>query len=166
MADGIFMSQVRYGLPLYCPVKIEEGDPSPGCIDKIEVAFNDCLRLLTGNQRSDKSSIKSMLEELNWLSLNQLSAETRLVQAWKTAHVDDYCLQDTLSQRKKGGYSTRGSETISFDPGVDGRSISSGTFVHQTAKLWNQAPRSIKTASSLEIAKREIRTHVKTLPIS
>ena len=89
VADGIFMSQVRYGLPLYCPVKVKEGDPSPGCIDQIEVAFNDCLRLLTGNQRSDKSSIRCMLEELNWLSLNQLSAETRLVQAWKTANVDD-----------------------------------------------------------------------------
>ena len=160
------MSQVRYGLPLYCPVKIKEGDPSPGCIDQIEVAFNDCLRLLTGNKRSDQASIKSMLEELDWLSLNQLSAETRLVQAWKTAHVEDYCLQDTLSLRKKGGNPTRVSETVSFDPGVDCRITSSGTFVHQTAKLWNQAPKSIKTASSLEIAKREIRAYVKTLPIS
>ena len=166
VADGIFMSQVRYGLPLYCPVKIKDDDPSPGCIDKINVAFNDCLRLLTGNQRSDHASIQSMLKELDWLSLNQLSAETRLVQAWQTAHVDDYCLQDTLKLRKKGVYPTRGNEVDHFDPGVDCRNISSGTFVNQTARIWNQAPKTIKTATSLEIAKREIRAFVRKLPIS
>ena len=31
VADGIFMSQVRYALPLYCPIKISETDPTPGC---------------------------------------------------------------------------------------------------------------------------------------
>ena len=166
MADGIFMSQVRYGLPLYCPVKIKEEDPTPGCIDKLTVAFNDCLRLITGNTRQDHTSIKNMLEELGWLSLNQLSAETRLIQAWNTAHVEDYCLQDTLTKRRKGSYSTRGSEVDHFEPGKDNRITSSGSFVNQTAKLWNQAPIQIKSATTLEQAKSLIRSYVKTLPIS
>ena len=130
VADGIFMSQVRYGLPLYCPVKIKEEDPTPGCIDKLSVAFNDCLRLITGNTRQDHTSIKNMLEELDWLSLNQLSLETRLIQAWNTAHVEDYCLQDTLTKRRKGSYSTRGSEVDHFEPGEDNRITSSGSFVN------------------------------------
>ena len=134
VADGIFMSQVRYGLPLYCPVKMKEEDPTPGCID--------------------------------WLSLNQLSAETRLIQAWNTAHVEDHCLQDTLTKRRKGSYSTRGSEVDHFEPGEDNRITSSGSFVNQTAKLWNQTPIQIKSATTLEQAKSLIRSYVKTLPIS
>ena len=44
VAEAIFISHIRYGLPLYCPVKIEEGDPNPGCIDTLKKVFNDCLR--------------------------------------------------------------------------------------------------------------------------
>ena len=95
-----------------------------------------------------------MLEELDWLSLNQLSAETRLIQAWNTAHVEDYCLQDTLTKRRKGSYSTRGSEVDHFEAGEDNRITSSGSFVNQTAKLWNQAPNQIKSATSDDVASR------------
>jgi len=37
-----------------------------------------------------------MLDELNWLSLNQMAAESRLVEAWKTAKFENYCLKDSL----------------------------------------------------------------------
>ena len=155
---------VTTGLPLYCPIKISELDPTPGCIDKINVAFNDCLWLLTGNLRQDHTSIENMLEELSWISLNQLSAESRLIQAWKTAHTENYCLQDTLTRRRKGAYPTRESETTLFEPGDDNRITSAGSFVNQTARIWNQAPISIKNSSTLEQAKRQIRSYVKTLP--
>ena len=105
-----------------------------------------------------------MLEELSWISLNQLSAESRLIHAWKTAHNENYCLQDTLKRRRKGAYPTRGSETTLFEPGDDNRITSAGSFVNQTAKIWNQAPISIKNSSTLEQAKRQIRSYVKTLP--
>ena len=48
VADGIFMSLIRYALPLYCPVQFEVEDPKPGSIDKLKKTFNDCIRLLTG----------------------------------------------------------------------------------------------------------------------
>ena len=74
---------------LYCPVQIEDGDPLSGSISELRKVFNDCLRLLSGKVISDEVSIKSMLEDLGWLSLNQLAAETRLIEAWKTVHLDD-----------------------------------------------------------------------------
>ena len=75
-------------------------------------------------------------------------------------------MSNLLKLRKKGVYPTRGNAVDHFDPGVDCRNISSGTFVNQTARIWNQAPNTIKTATSLVIAKREIRAYVRTLPIS
>ena len=158
VADGIFMSHVRYGLSLFCPIEINSQDPHPVCIEKLRVVFNDCLRLLAGKTRSDHESIKNILEELDWLSLNQMAAESRLVEAWKTANLEDYCLKDTLKKRQKGTYATRSSNEEFFERGVDDLHGSAG-FVNPTAKIWNEAPKAVKSA------KRHIRNFVKELPI-
>ena len=107
VADGIFMSHVRYGISLYCPIEIDLEDPHSLCIEKLRVVFNDCLRLLTRNSRKNHVSINKMLEDLGWLSLNQIASETRLIEAWKTACYEDYPLKDTLKKRSKSSYSTR-----------------------------------------------------------
>ena len=39
VADGIYISLIRYGLPLYCPVQAEEEDPEPGSIKKLKKTF-------------------------------------------------------------------------------------------------------------------------------
>ena len=93
VACGIFLSLVRYGLPLYCPLRLKDADPNPVILTELKVVFNDCLRLLTGNKREDHASIKSMLEELNWSSINQLCGETRLIEAWKTVNLEKYCMK-------------------------------------------------------------------------
>ena len=103
----MFMSHIRYALPLYCPVQIEEDDPISGSISQLKKVYHDCLRLLSGKAITDQVSIKSMLENLGWLSVNQLAAETRLIEAWKSVHIDDYCMKDVLKLRHKGSYNTR-----------------------------------------------------------
>ena len=165
VADAIFMSDVRYGLPLYCPIQIDPSkDPLPGCIDKLRVVFNDCLRFLTKKKRSDHESIRKMLDELGWLSLNQLAFETRLVEAWKTSKTQDYCLNDILTKKMKGPYSTRSNSQDLFERGVDDLHGSAG-FVNPTARIWNIAPEEVKNANSLSEVKRHIRNFVKTLPL-
>ena len=159
VADGIFMSHIRYALPLYCPVKIEDNDPTSGSITDLKKVFNDCLRLLLGKFISDEVSIKSMLDELGWLSINQLAAETRLIEAWKTVHLEDYCMKDVLKLRHKGNYNTRRNHVNFLDTGVEDIYGSAG-FVNSTAKLWNKSPDSVKEAISLSQAKREIRRFV------
>ena len=159
VADGIFMSHIRYALPLYCPVKIEEDDPTSSSIANLKKVFNDCLRLLLGKFISDEVSIKSMLDELGWLSINQLAAETRLIEAWKTVNLEDYCMKDVLKLRHKGNYNTRRNHVNLLDTGVEDIYGSAG-FVNSTAKLWNKSPDSVKEAQSLSHAKREIRKFV------
>ena len=163
MADGIFMSQIRYALPLYCPVQIGEDDPKPGCIDKVRKVFNDCLRLITGHTMEDHKPIKEMLEELNWLSINQLAAETRLMEAWKITHQPDYCMKETLKARPRGAYNTRNNQAVFYNHSEDGRFTS---FSNKTAQIWNKAPNIVKEAKTQTIAKREIRKFVNSsIPI-
>ena len=131
----------------------------PGGVKALKVAFNDCLRLLSHSKRADHVSIKAMLEDSGWLSVNQLAAETRLVEAWKSVHIEDYCMNEVLQLRHKGSYRTRTNHVDFLESGVDDIYGSAG-FVHTTAKLWNESPLSVKEATSINSAKREIRKFV------
>jgi len=88
VAEGIFLSNLRYGLGIFCPLRIKEKDPQPSCLDGINVVFNDCMRLLCCSKRSDRKSRDEMLNELGWLSVNQLNAEVRILEAWKSLNKD------------------------------------------------------------------------------
>ena len=106
-----------------------------------------------------------MLDDLGWLSLNQLAAETRLVEAWKSVHLEEYCMKDVLKLRPKGNYNTRSNHIDFLDAGVNDIYGSAG-FVSTTAKLWNKSPVSVKEAQTLNSAKIEIRNFVKNdIPI-
>ena len=125
------------------------------------MTYNVCIiiLLLSGKAITDQVSIKSMLENLGWLSVNQLAAETRLIEAWKSVHIDDYCMKDVLKLRHKGSYNTRSNHVDYLDTGVEDIYGSAG-FVNTTAKLWNKSPKLVKEATSISIAKREIRKFV------
>ena len=73
VADGIFCSVLRYELAIFCPIRTQENDPKPKCIEGIKVLYHDTMRLLCNSKRKSHTSIESMLEKLGWLSLNQLS---------------------------------------------------------------------------------------------
>ena len=79
IADGIFCSVLRYGLGIFCPVRMNETEPNSTSIEGIKVIFHDLLRLLCSEKRTNHTSIESMLEKLNWLPVNQLAAEVRLM---------------------------------------------------------------------------------------
>ena len=100
-----------------------------------------------------------MLDELGWLSINQLASETRLIEAWKTVHLEDYCMKEVLKLRQRGNYNTRRNHVNFLDSGVEDIYGSAG-FVSSTAKLWNKSPDSVKEAISLSQAKRVIRRFV------
>ena len=67
--------------------------------------------------------------------------------------------KEVLHLRPKGNYRTRQNHIDFFDTGVDDIYGSAG-FVHTPAKLWNKAPMSVKEATSINLAKREIRKFV------
>ena len=98
VADGIFCSILRFGLGIFCPVRLNDSDPNPSSIEGVKVIFHDVLRLVCSTKRSEHSSIESMLEKLNWLSVNQLAAEIRLMEVWKSLNLEDYCLKSLFQE--------------------------------------------------------------------
>ena len=159
VADGIFMSKLRYGLAIYWPIKFHEQDPNPSAVESLKVVFNDMLRLLCGTRRQDRVSIATMLEKLNWLSLNQLAAEVRLVEVWKALNN-----KNSLSGLfERVGGSTRASGNNSVKVATNSK-IKECSFLYPSARLWNMAPKSVVNAATESQARKAIRTFVKTLP--
>ena len=79
IADSIFVSILRYALGLFCPIKIKPNDPNHTSINGIEVIYNDLLRLLCSSKRDERKPRKEMLDQVGWLSINQMSCEIRLI---------------------------------------------------------------------------------------
>ena len=106
-----------------------------------------------------------MLEELGWLSINQICAQTRLIEAWKTINVEDYCLGEVLRLKKKSEHMcTRSNKQDLFETSQPNK-FANASFAQKTSQIWNECPKSVKEAKSLTLAKKAIRQFVKTLPI-
>ncbi len=53
-------------------------------------AQNKMLRVLDGAQMVDQKSTKSLLEEQNMLSVNQMAAQIKLTEMWKASNDPQY----------------------------------------------------------------------------
>ena len=165
VADGIFVSLIRYGLGIFCPIRTSTTDPNPTCINGIKVLFNDVLRLLCNTKRKQHTSIESMLEQVGWLSINQLACEVRLIEAWKALNQDDYCLKTIFEKVPERGIGTRSSNQIRLKTSLKSR-LRENSFQYPSVQLWNASPPEITEASSEPKARAAIRKHVKeSIPI-
>ena len=163
VADGIFCSILRFGLGIFCPVRLNDSDPNPSSIEGVKVIFHDVLRLLCSTKRSEHSSIESMLEKLNWLSVNQLAAEIRLMEVWKSLNLEDYCLK-SLFQEVDRERTTRSTGTRKLKINFKTK-IRESSFHYQSVRVWNSAPEDVTNASNESQAKSAIRRFVLSLPV-
>ena len=121
-------------------------------------SFYFTVKITRGCTLKDRKLTKSLLEKYKLLSVNQLAANIRLIEAWKSVHIKNYPVQ--LEPNKKSESQTdrelRPSSTRQFNENSRTK-IGEHSFCCNAAKLWNQAPLSIKEAKTLHSAKREIK---------
>ena len=106
----------------------------------------------------------SLLKKYKLPSENQLAAEIKLTEAWKSTQVEFYPVQlETFnSGREETGRTVRpGTRKIWNDEAKS--TAAKISFSRDTAKLWNNAPPEIRNASKISSAKREIRKFCKLL---
>ena len=161
VADGIFMSKLRYGLAIFWPVRITDEDPHTTAVQAIKVVFNRMLRILCGTAKQDKVSVKSMLDRLGWLSINQLAAEIRLIEVWKGLNLNNG-LSDLFE--KVEGSTRAASENRIQVKGLNSK-LKDNSFHYPSVKLWNMAPVTDSDVKKEVSARKAIRQFVKTLPM-
>ena len=132
----------------------------------LQLSQNRLLRLLNNSKVSDKISIKSMLEKFNLPSVNQLAAEIKLTEIWKSINVDD-CpikLNPYNSNLDENRIRLRPQQNRIFNDSCR-LQIAQSSFHVDSARLWNLAPTKVQCAPTLTIAKKAIKEHCKSLPI-
>ena len=125
---------------------------------------NKMLRLLNGTTIADKISTKSLLGNLNLLSLNQMNAQIKITEAWKTSTLPDYPLKITNVKNTDHCVTTR---AVSKGDALEfGRSdLVQSTFLSDTSKAWNKTPNEINECKSVWSVKKAIKKFVTELPI-
>ena len=164
IADSIFNSKIRYGLQLCGKVRTTELDPKQGSLMAMQKVQNKLFRVLNNSSLKDRIRTKSIANELNMLSVNQINAQVKLTEIWKTINVENYPHGGIHESINLSSMSSRSSSR--GDLQVKGKTeLRQSSFVNDAANNWNTAPNIIKQSKSLFSAKKEIKKFVQTLPI-
>ena len=147
----------------YC---VEEDGGIQKDLKSIQLMQNKMIRLLNKVKLTDKKSTKSLLQNMNMLSVNQTNAQIKLTEIWKAVNNEECPLKvvkmkDVLPERTLRSKQT--SENNLQESGVS--DLSKKSFINDGVKLWNRCPNNIKQSKSLISAKREIKKFVLNLPI-
>ena len=126
------------------------------------------LRVINGTRIKDRVSIESMLNKFGLLSVNQLTAQIKLTEVWKAVHVENYAISldpyKPLQPDQEQLHSLRPCRNRIFNDSSR-LAISKQSFSIDAARLWNQAPACLTSASTLSAAKSAILTFAKSLPV-
>ena len=164
LVDSLYTSKIRYGLQLFGKVRIEEDDPKQKLLSTLQVTQNKLARFLNGCNISDKINNKTIFENTKLTSVNQLNAQIKLLEVWKSQNNKDYPIKwNTLVNQAQRTSSRLIPEYRLTETGRT--KISNSTFKNDAARLRNKAPQSIKNCKSLYTVKSEIKKFIKTLPL-
>ena len=78
---------------MYGKVRINELDPTENLLDKLQITQNKCARFLHGSSIKDKINTKSIYKEMNLLVINQLNAQIKVREVWKSSMNSNYPIQ-------------------------------------------------------------------------
>ena len=127
---------------------------------------NKMLRMLDRASLKDHITTASLLTKYNIPSVNQLAAEIKLTEAWKSTHLSTYPIQMEVfnPNRVNSDRTVRPGTTKLWNDEANTTSAKI-SFSRDMAKLWNNAPLNITNAPCLSGAKREIKKFCKQLAL-
>ena len=128
--------------------------PSHKELDDLQKCQNKLLRALNGSKISEHISNKSMLIKFKMLSVNQMNAQIKLTEMWKSTHITNYPIKSELLVNLTEGTNTR-SRNAGFLKEGKVTVKSQRTFTNDAIHIWNQAPSYIKECISFNSAKKQ-----------
>ncbi len=163
---SLWVSKLRYGLQLCTKVQILTDDKKSATMKSLQLTQNRMLRAINNSKIKDRISVTSMLQKFNLLSVNQLAAQIKLTEVWKSINIEGYPIVLDPYSRTAGSseIDLRIKPTRIFND-TSKLAISGYSFNVDSARLWNLAPPAVTRTQTLTLAKKAILAHVKTLPV-
>ena len=122
------------------------------------------MRFLNNKQIKDKISTKNLLNNINFLSVNQINVQIKITEVWKSPNLTQYPINfnKAIINNSREGLRSGASGKLNE---VSGSEKLKSSYINDGAKAWNLTPAVIKNCKSLFSAKVEIKKIVKTLPV-
>ena len=129
-----------------------------------QTAQNKMMRMVDKVSLKDHIKSDDLLKKYNLLSVNQLAAQIKLVEAWKAVNIVNYPIKLENNQllRNTNGREVRAS-TVRVWKDDSKCAVAKESFVRDAAKLWNNAPMPIKNEITRYSAKKEILKFCRTI---
>ena len=107
VVDSLWTSKLRYGLQLCTEVRLTEEHPKSQYMTMVQRSQNKMLRILDGTLVSDRKSTKTLLDNQNMLSVNQIAAQIKLKEMWKASNDQQYPIKMKTRERQENAVETR-----------------------------------------------------------
>jgi len=161
IAEGIFMSRIRYALPVFAAefLRLDDSEPTSGHLQRLQKCQNEMLRTITGKKRRDHVKIADMLQNVRILSINQLIGYGTLMEAWKAREFQIPVLGTLLDRHRDDDRTLRSDSSNSV-------SASKREAYSQVAeKLWNLSSQKFRNTNLTKVAKSEAKKLALSLPL-
>ena len=122
---------------------------------KLQVKQNDTMRIVLNKKRKDLTPRETLLKEYKTKSVNQIAAETTVMELWRAYHFR----VDAIHGSYKTDKSTR-------RQGMLRTSKSPTSFISKSAMLWNEMSENFRNQKTLRRnAKKEAEKVMAKLPL-
>ena len=102
------------------------------------------LRLLDGSRIRDRRNVGDMLEKFDMLSINQILAQIKLLEAWKASKDENDPIHMKKKDRTEGEEPARNTRACRREEEmIEGGKMKQAeySFMRDTRKMWNRAPK-------------------------
>ena len=129
-------------LVLSCAPLTSGEDRRSASLKSLQLTQNRLLRALNNSKIKDNISTKSLLTKFNLLSVNQLAAQIKLTEVWKSVNVDGNPLKLELHNKTNRADMTQAlrPKTNRVYEESSRLEVSKMSFHIDAARLWNRAP--------------------------
>ena len=76
LLDSMLYANIRYCLPLFANLRIEEEEPQKEEIKSLQILVNNALRMASGIKKSDKVNLEKLHELCSAKSINRIAVES------------------------------------------------------------------------------------------
>ena len=148
-------------------VRVSIQDSEQKDLMSIQRVQNKLVRFLNNAKLKDNVHANYLLNQLNMLSVNQMNAQIKLMEVWKTLNLNQSPLNFRTPMFNPEVRSSRSvsSNKLPETSGSSKKQKTKSSLMSDGKKLWNSAPSPIPLYTSTYSAKKEINKFVKTLPV-
>ena len=124
------------------------------------------LRLINNTRIKVRISSASILKKFGLLSVNQLAAQIKLNEVWKSINQEGYPIQlePYNSQLAQSGLTLRTQNNRVFKDTLR-LHLAVSSFNIDAARIWNAAHMDVTSAVTIAVAKSRIRKFAESLPV-